>query len=179
MEVQGRVVRDHASNAGGESVRSPPRQSPPHPPTVLCDQVTVKLIVLVEYSYWRDNGCSRVYLRMEDMFASIHCINFTWSVVFRRWRREGEGWLSQCNQARWSYPPEIKKEILLSQYEWGQCSHLLCHRNMHAMPGNFTVSRNNNDELLFQEAKQTLKYVLPMPGSNKEFCSEPCLTAYR
>ena len=108
MEVQGRVVRDHASNAGGESVRSPPRQSPPHPPTVLCDQVTVKLIVLVEYSYWHDNGCSRVYLRMEDMFASIHCINFTWSVVFRRWRREGEGWLSQCNQAQWSYPPEIQ-----------------------------------------------------------------------
>ena len=30
-----------------------------------------------------------------------------------------------------------------------------------------------------QEAKQTLKFILPMPGSNKEFCSEPCLTAYR
>lgn len=30
-----------------------------------------------------------------------------------------------------------------------------------------------------QEAKQTLKYVLPVPTGKKEFCSEPCLTAYR
>ena len=29
------------------------------------------------------------------------------------------------------------------------------------------------------EAKQTLKYVLPVPGGKKEFCSESCLTAYR
>ena len=30
-----------------------------------------------------------------------------------------------------------------------------------------------------QEAKQTLKYVLPVPGGKKEFCSESCLTGYR
>ena len=30
-----------------------------------------------------------------------------------------------------------------------------------------------------QEPKQVLKYVLPMQGGKKEFCSEPCLTAYR
>lgn len=30
-----------------------------------------------------------------------------------------------------------------------------------------------------QEAKQNLKYVLPVPTGKKEFCSEPCLTAYR
>ena len=29
------------------------------------------------------------------------------------------------------------------------------------------------------EAKQTLKYVLPVPGGKKEFCSESCLTGYR
>ena len=30
-----------------------------------------------------------------------------------------------------------------------------------------------------QEAKERLLYVLPVPGGKKEFCSEPCLTAYR
>ena len=45
--------------------------------------------------------------------------------------------------------------------------------------GKITKSWINENCLFFQEAKQTLKYVLPMPGSNKEFCSEPCLTAYR
>jgi hypothetical protein len=30
-----------------------------------------------------------------------------------------------------------------------------------------------------QEPKQILKYVLPVPGGKKEFCCEPCLTAYR
>ena len=30
-----------------------------------------------------------------------------------------------------------------------------------------------------QEAKQTLKYVLPVPGGKKEFCSESCLTGHR
>lgn len=30
-----------------------------------------------------------------------------------------------------------------------------------------------------QEAKQTLKYVLPVPSGKKEFCSESCLTGYR
>lgn len=30
-----------------------------------------------------------------------------------------------------------------------------------------------------QEAKERLLYVLPVPGGKKEFCCEPCLTAYR
>lgn len=30
-----------------------------------------------------------------------------------------------------------------------------------------------------KEAKQTLKYVIPVPGGKKEFCSESCLTAHR
>ena len=30
-----------------------------------------------------------------------------------------------------------------------------------------------------KEAKQTLKYVLPVPGGKKEFCSESCLTSHR
>jgi len=45
--------------------------------------------------------------------------------------------------------------------------------------GNVPTSSVTATCMQCQEAKQTLKYVLPMPGSNKEFCSEPCLTAYR
>ena len=39
------------------------------------------------------------------------------------------------------------------------------------------ISQKNNKNL--QEAKQTLKYVLPVPTGKKEFCSELCLTDYR
>ena len=40
-------------------------------------------------------------------------------------------------------------------------------------------------QVVFQEvftmevAKEKLKYVLPVPGGKREFCSEPCLTQYR
>jgi len=45
--------------------------------------------------------------------------------------------------------------------------------------GNVPTSSVTATCMQCQEAKQTLKFILPMPGSNKEFCSEPCLTAYR
>ena len=55
VEVQGRVVGDHASWewAGGESVRSHLSLNTleTFPYLLLSDQVTVKIIVLVEYSF--------------------------------------------------------------------------------------------------------------------------------
>jgi len=47
------------------------------------------------------------------------------------------------------------------------------------MSGNQPTSSSTATCAHCQEAKQTLKYVLPLNGGKKEFCSEPCLTAYR
>ena len=46
---------------------------------------------------------------------------------------------------------------------------------------NLVAGKNLSKNLIkkLQEAKQTLKYVLPVRTGKKEFCSEPCLTAYR
>jgi len=47
------------------------------------------------------------------------------------------------------------------------------------MSGNQPTSSITSTCTHCQEAKQTLKYVLPVQTGKKEFCSEPCLTAYR
>jgi len=47
------------------------------------------------------------------------------------------------------------------------------------MSGNQPTSSSTATCTHCQEAKQTLKYVLPVRTGKKEFCSEPCLTAYR
>eukprot|EP00092_Neocalanus_flemingeri_P002642 GFUD01002830.1.p1 GENE.GFUD01002830.1~~GFUD01002830.1.p1 ORF type:complete len:941 (-),score=155.86 GFUD01002830.1:208-3030(-) len=47
------------------------------------------------------------------------------------------------------------------------------------MSGNHPTSSITATCTHCQEAKQTLKYVLPVKTGKKEFCSEPCLTAYR